>query len=830
MTKTEWRVPGRISKWVAGSLGVVLLAVIVAYVLKLARPEKSTLVPPNLPQNIHQQLSGFTLTRSEGGRQIFTVRASRTVAYKDGGNTLLEDVTVEVYGRTATRHDLLKTQQCNYEPNTGSLSCLGKVEIELNAERGFPAPSGSKGRQPLYLETSKVNYEPRTSLVRTDEPTQFRYGPASGSAVGLRYDTRDGWVELTKNVVINLSAVGRNTVPLRISSAGMSYEKESGQVKLQGPLEVIQASRRVVAGQGKIFFDHGNRITQAILGNGAQGFDTSGGSSLVAKAETVKADFDPASSELRTLAADGDVSADRQSGGNRAVASAASRGHLFARHVEASFTSGTSRSARLVSALATGNVQLRSESQSSDLREAKDGHATDRTAAERDELTAPEVRFQFDAGGRNLREAKTIGPGKLVILPSDPKEGKRVITAGQFLVSFDGRNHPERVRGLSPTKVVVEPAVDKPSGVPAESWSDELDAQLDTKTQQLVTLEQAGHYQFREGGRQGKADRAYYLGQDQLLRLSGGPLLWDPDTRIRAGEFRINLHSGSAEGFDGVESTHFGRASAALLAASPPASQHAEGKNRQSPPSADPAFGSAARPEEATTNVLAERVRAERDSQVLHYEGHVRAWSGYDVVESPSLDIYRKERRIVSGLGVVTSHLQPAGLKPGATPGPTRSGSPAPAIGAIGGGIGGAPLTIRADRLEYLNEGHEGRYSGHVELETGNTTLKADRLDAYFTALPLAGSEKPASAAQIERVVATGHVTVSQPARRATGEQAEYLAGPGKVVMTGGPPTLYDEQNGFTTGQSLTFSVRDDSLLVDGGGKSPALSKRHLPR
>jgi lipopolysaccharide transport protein LptA len=861
MTGAKWQMPGRISRWVAGTLGMVFLAVTMAYVAKLARPEKPTPVPQNIPQNIDQQLSGYTFTRSEGKHQIFTVRAARTVAFKDGEKTLLEDVTVEVYGRASTRHDVLKTQRCDYEPKTGGLSCLGKVEIELNANSGSPVTSGFKGRQPLYLETSKIDYEPRMSLVRSDAPTRFRYGPASGSAVGIRYDTRDGWVELTKDVVINLPSFGNINAPLRIASAGLSLKKEAGQVELQGPLEITQGSRRVVAGQGKILLDQASRITQGILENGAQGSDTSKGSPLAVRAATVKADFDPASSELRTLVADGNVSVESRRGGNGGEASAASLNQLFAQHVEVSFTSGASRSPRPLHALAVGNVQFRLESPSrggtggrsqggtggtgkresgeklsAELRpfsafplspfspemiphpREKASHAT----GERDQLTASEVQFEFDPTGPNLREAKTIGPGELVILPSDPKEGKRVITAGQFLMAFDGRNHLERLRGLSRTKVVMEPAADKPSGVPSETWSDELNAQLDTTTQELVTLEQAGHFQFREGERQAKADRAYYIAQDQVLRLTGGPLLWDPETRIRAGQVRINLRTGTAEGFDGVESTHFGRTGTALLAASSPAVHEAQGRSGQSPHSADPALGSAARQEEAATNVLADRVRAQRDSQFLHYEGHVRAWSGNDVVESPSLDIYRKQQRIVSGSGVVTSHVLPSSA---------RSASPAPASGAIGGGLGGGgvPLTIHAERLEYLNEGHEGRYTGHVEVETGSTRLKADRVDVYFSSLP-AESEKPAAGAQIERVVARGHVTVTQPARYATGEEAEYFAGQGKVVMTGGPPACYDEQNGFTTGRSLTFFIRDDSLLVEGGDQSPTVSKRRLAR
>jgi lipopolysaccharide export system protein LptA len=797
---------------VAGTLSVVALAVTAAYVLNLSHPEKSAPVPETLPKNINQTLSGYTFTRSEGGRQVFTVRAARTVAFKDGGRTLLEDVTVEVYGSTAGRRDLLKARQCDYQTQTGSLSCLSNVEIELNAGEVVPAGAGLKGRQPLYLETSKVNYEPKKSLATSGEPARFRYGPATGSAVGIRYDTKNGSVELKKDVVINLAPTGSITLPLRVTSSGLSYDKDTGQVELRGPVEITQANRRVQAGQGKIFLDQQNRITEAILEGGAQGVDTSAGSFLSARAETVKADFDPSSGEMRMLRADGEVEVDSRGGGNGVGESAASINSLSAQHVNISFTCEPARAAQPQSGSASGNVKLSLESRAFARSGGRSPGATAaatevRTGRERKELAASEVQFEFSPGGQSLKSAKTIGPGELVIIPSDLKQGKRVVRAGQFLMAFADRNHLERLRGLSHTSVVVEPAADRPSAVPQESWSDELDAKLDTTTQQLHTVEQAGNFRYRDGDREAKADRADYSDQDQMLTLIGRPVLWDSETRIRATQFRINLRSGTAEGYNGVSSTHFESARAAPPVTSPPRAQSAQNKVGQDV--------------EATTNVLADRVRAERESQFVRYEGHVRAWNGFDVLESPSLDIYRKQQRVVSGSRVLSIHLQP---------GTNRSGSPAPAGGRPGGEFGGSdPVTIRADRLEYLNEGREASYRGQVEVVTGNATLKGERVDVYFSSLP-AGPETPAGAAQVERAVATGHVTVTQPTRRATGEHVEYFAGPGKVVLTGGPPTLYDQQNGFTTGRSLTFFIRDDSLFVDGGDESSTLTKRHLAR
>jgi lipopolysaccharide transport protein LptA len=210
-------------------------------------------------------------------------------------------------------------------------------------------------------------------------------------------------------------------------------------------------------------------------------------------------------------------------------------------------------------------------------------------------------------------------------------------------------------------------------------------------------------------------------------------------------------------------------------------------------------------------NVVADRVLAAHREQFIHYEGHVRAWRGGDLVESSSLDVYRTERRLASGFRVQTSHLQRPAQQ--AAPNPFASGPSRRET---------QPVTIRADRLEYMDEGRKASYRGNVELLTENTTLKADHLEVYFSK----GANVEAS--EIERAVAEGQVGVTQQGRRAAGEHADYDAASGKIVLTGGPPTLYDAENGFTTGQRLTFYIRDDRLLVDGGNNSPTLTKHRV--
>jgi len=105
---------------------------------------------------------------------------------------------------------------------------------------------------------------------------------------------------------------------------------------------------------------------------------------------------------------------------------------------------------------------------------------------------------------------------------------------------------------------------------------------------------------------------------------------------------------------------------------------------------------------------------------------------------------------------------------------------------------------------------------------TEGTTMQSDRLDVYFTQ-----GDTPESS-EVERAEADGHVRVTEPGRVGSGDHAVYFAGPGKIILTGGQPSLVDEEKGSTTGQRLTFFIHDDRLFVDGGDQSPSLSKHRV--
>ena len=448
-------------------------------------------------------------------------------------------------------------------------------------------------------------------------------------------------------------------------------------------------------------------------------------------------------------------------------------------------------------------------------------------------MTAAEMTFDFRAGGRSLKSAQTVGPGKLVLVPQDPAQGAQTITAGQFVMAFDDRSRLKTLSGLSGTRSVSEPPAAGPPGIGwRETSSERLEATLDPATGALIAVVQAGNFQYSDGERKASAEQAEYSSPTQVLTLTGHPKVWDTVTRANAERVLMHLDTDTAEGIGKVQSTYFGAETAsrpvqAGAGLKPGATSSVRLKPGATSSGGLKSGGVAQNAGNGTTNVLADRMLATRPGRLVHYEGHVRAWQGADVVEATSLDYNGKERRLSSGSGVVTSHLAPAsGIPATGLPGSTTPSGPA----SFGPGAAGRreeqshPLTIRADHLDFFDQGRKASYRGNVELETESTKLRADRMDVYFQA----GSAPGGS--EVERAVADGHVRVTQPGRRATGDHLEYEAAAGRIVMKGGAPALFDEAKGFTTGQRLTFFIHDDRLVVDGGEKSRALSEYRMPQ
>ena len=767
----------RRQKWltalVVGGISVTALAVGLTYWGSTNRRTPPVHLPPSPPPDVHQQLSGYTFTRSDQGRAVFTLHAARTVAYQQSKSTELEDVTVEVFGPKGDRGDILRTHRCEYNSQSGDFLSPGPVEIELSAHSSDIPGTGLRGKHRIFLETSKVAYHQEDELAETNEPVKFRMGPASGTAVGMVYATQDGWVELKHDVAADLPQGTEKAPqpPIHLTASALRYDKEDGLVALTGPVEVTQGKRRAVSESADIALDDHNRVSRVNLEGSVKAFDVNSLRSVELNANRVQGDFDAVSGQLHHLTAEENVVGESKSKG--------STSRLTAERVDMDLGG---KHPQPLQGVATGNVHINLESQPVLNVPEKTSAGT---GPEKKTLTAAEVRFDFRPDTHSLKDAETGGPGTLLVTPADSKTGEKVINAGQFFMTFDARSRIESLRGLAPTQVLFRPPATAPAGTTTQqTQADSLDAVFDVGTQTLREVRQTGDFQYRDGDRQASADNAHYDAQTQTMLLLGHPQVWDTNSRVKCQKITIDMRTNTSIGEGKVQAVHL-----------------------PSPPPGAPVASTPALP----TNVLADRMVARKQSQTVHYEGHVRAWQGTDVVESSALDVYRAQKRVSSGSQVVTSFLQPAAAvsEPGAAPPPPG---------------GTRPVTVRADFLEYLDQGRRARYHGNVRLVTESTTLQSDRLDVYFT------QGDTVEGSEVDHAEADGHVKVTQPGRIGSGGHAEYYAGPGKVVLTGGPPSLVDDKKGSTTGQRLTFFIHDDRLFVDGGEQSPSLSKHRVAR
>jgi lipopolysaccharide export system protein LptA len=83
---------------------------------------------------------------------------------------------------------------------------------------------------------------------------------------------------------------------------------------------------------------------------------------------------------------------------------------------------------------------------------------------------------------------------------------------------------------------------------------------------------------------------------------------------------------------------------------------------------------------------------------------------------------------------------------------------------------------------------------------------------------------------QLDRMVAEGDVVIQQPTRRAEGQKLVYMVAEDKFVLTGGPPSIFDAEQGKITGVSLTFFRRDDRVLVEGEASTPVVTQTRVAR
>jgi lipopolysaccharide export system protein LptA len=220
-------------------------------------------------------------------------------------------------------------------------------------------------------------------------------------------------------------------------------------------------------------------------------------------------------------------------------------------------------------------------------------------------------------------------------------------------------------------------------------------------------------------------------------------------------------------------------------------------------------------------------------------------------VDAPLIQFEQKQKRLLAhgeGQGApmaVHAVLVSAGssAKAGAKADGAKQGA---AIGKTALGGKADVVRVASRELVYSDAAKKAEFTGGVDVESRDGSMKGQQLVVYLQpAQPGAAGKlsspndgkgeggKAASVAggsgfmggSVERIVATGHIEMEQPGRRATGEQVVYTASDGMYLLTGTPaalPKVIDDQRGTVTGTSLRFHGGDDNVVVSNGGESGA--------
>jgi lipopolysaccharide export system protein LptA len=395
------------------------------------------------------------------------------------------------------------------------------------------------------------------------------------------------------------------------------------------------------------------------------------------------------------------------------------------------------------------------------------------------ELTAAAVDF-FLANGRHLDRAETFGAAQIALRPRSSANGQQtLVTAGKFDARFDESGQISAVHGAPDAKIVSQV-----SGQPDRvSTSAMVDAAF-SPGRGISSVVQQGSVVYVDGQREAWGDRARYTPADQMLLLTGSPRMVEGGMTTTARMMRLNRATGDAFAEGDVKTAYSdlkAQPDGALLASSSP------------------------------IHVTSQSMSAHSASATALYSGGARLWQDANIIEAPSIEFDRDHRSM-------TAHSAPGRPVSTVLVGNSKDGN-------------STPVAVTSSALTYTDAERKAHFDGEVAAKGADFNVTAKQMDALFAPRgKSSGMSQNSATGQLERIVATGQVVVTQPGRQANGDELVYTSADDKFVMTGGPPSIFDAERGKITGDSLTFYRRDDRVLVEGSTSSPTVTHTRVAR
>ncbi len=787
----------RLRQWFAVAVVFVCLVVAGTYFYARHRVQNALKrVPEKIGINIQQSAQGFTISKSQQGRTLFRLQASKAVQFKQGGQIELHDVAITLYGRDSSRFDQVYGKDFEYDQQSGDVTGKGEVSIDLQANpQGVLNPDQAPPKElknPLHLKTTGLVFNQKTGNAWTPEEIDFSVPQASGSAVGAEYIANQGVLTLKSQVKI----VVNGPTPSTVLAQQAILEKGPRQILLhypraENPQQQAQSDDLTLFLREDNTLDHAIATGHVVVHSQSRVASGSSTSLRAGNARDGEASV-PAATWSEVSAQKLELLMKPHAGIDHAILSG--EVHLKAEGPQSAETSA----GRAVLNFSGKNIlrKVHAEQQAKLLQ-----HQKGASASQDVEVTASAMDF-FVADGHRLTRAETIGPPQISILPPTGKQGMQTrATADKFTAKFDSLGQLASVHGEANARVVTI-TQDKTGEHDRVSASDSMDAFFQPGAGATALIQQ-GHFTYTDGSQHALADRARYTPADQVLVLTGSPRMVDAGTATTARTVRLNRATGDGFAQGDVKTTYGDlkpQPGGALLASSDP------------------------------VHVTAKSMAAHSNPAIATYTGGARLWQNANIVEAPSIQFQKNERALVADS---TASQKVSTILVGTD----KSGKP-------------TVVTVTANHLTYRDSERKAHFEGDVMASSSDLTITSNQMDVFLIPSspgmerrsslpvpsrrtgqpPVAPQPLGAAPASLEKITASGAVVITAPNRRGTGETLVYTAADDKFVLTGGPPSIFDAEHGKITGVSLTLYRRDDRVVVEGDSSSPAVTQTRVVR
>jgi lipopolysaccharide export system protein LptA len=775
-------------------LGVAAIVVIAVLAVFVRGRFRQSAAPKDLPQrlgiNVQQDSNGFTLSKSQGGRELFVIHASRTVQYKGVGRATLHDVDITIYGRNGNGEaDHIAGSAFSYDPSTGIVTAEGEVQIDLSAAAALKPGadnSASLDGKTVHVVTSGLTFEQKTGRAFTDQPVKFNTQQIAGTARGANYDSSSRTLILESAVrITTLNSVHPST----ITATHATYLSEDHQVifehgTLRGRTDTASADHAILWLNASGAADHLD-ATGSVLIQTDDGGEVRAPTALITFAEQ---------SQIKQAHLFGGVA--------------------FAKNDPASNEHAQGQSAQAWLDFDTrarpAHMRLLGAVQFDDRTEAQ--HQT----AKR-HLQAGEVNVAFSNGVASLLRATNSPQTNFEESSVNPHgvatSSARSIKADVLESTLYNGRALDRVHGIRNTVMVSSSS----TGENDTSRGDDLVVQLArprapngpstaaaTQSNQIVSAVQSGNVHIVRvlpavPGKPAETDnavaeRAEYLAATEAVTLSGSPRMNSPTATITANHVVLYRVSGNAAADGAVKVTY------------------------------------ASSPQSTPVHVVAGHVVFDHASSTATFTDRAHTWQGGDSVSAPTISFTQQPQSMrarAKGNDLVHTVM-------------VNSSQPAP-------GKTSAPVRVVSQALDYEDVTRIAAFSGQVALQTGDITMHAGRADVYLsspqsaaasnatqavpkTAARQTSNATPQFSGDMERIVASGQVLLLSPGRRGTGDKLVYTTADEKFVLSGSSgrlPRLEDAVQGAVSGDSLIFWQRDDRVEVESSSSHRAVVTTH---